>query len=162
MGVKVKGGMWCDTCQRPVAGQKSTKKVASLSTMLLTAGWVPAIPSGYHCPFCGQPVHAAPATRTLTCVHCRKKLTAPGTWLVGQNFSCPHCHGQLVLTGVGSTREESQTIRPDPAAAAKPPKPKGEAWNDKVRPSTYPIPDEWKLKGNPREASPPTGTKAST
>jgi hypothetical protein len=56
MGLKVKGGMWCDSCQRSVAGQKSTKKVAKLSGMLLTGGLYPALPGGYHCPICGQPV----------------------------------------------------------------------------------------------------------
>ena len=53
MGLKVKGGMWCDTCQKPVAGQKSTAKVAKLGA---TALGYPIAPGTYHCPTCGSPV----------------------------------------------------------------------------------------------------------
>ena len=38
MGLKVKGGMWCDFCQRPVAGQKSTKKFLKLAGMVASGG----------------------------------------------------------------------------------------------------------------------------
>ena len=50
--------MWCDYCQRPVAGQKHTKKVAKLSAVVFSGGlYTPGlIPGGYHCPNCGQPV----------------------------------------------------------------------------------------------------------
>src|SRR5947209_2209445 len=56
MGVKVKGGMWCGTCERPVAGQKSTKKVASLGKLVGTGGMYVPVPQSYHCPACGCPV----------------------------------------------------------------------------------------------------------
>lgn len=56
MGLKVKGGMYCDSCKRPVAGQKSTKKVAKLGATLLSGGLYTPFPGGYHCPICGQPV----------------------------------------------------------------------------------------------------------
>jgi hypothetical protein len=56
MGLKVRGGMWCDTCQKPVAGQKSTAKVAKLTATVMTGGTYPALPGAFHCPTCGSPV----------------------------------------------------------------------------------------------------------
>jgi hypothetical protein len=58
LGVKVKGGMWCPSCERPVAGQKSTQKVAKLSGAL--TGYIPT-PGDYHCPHCGSRVRPLPA-----------------------------------------------------------------------------------------------------
>jgi hypothetical protein len=48
--------MWCDYCQRPVAGQKSTQKFAKLTATVLTGGGYAGLPGMYHCPFCGQRV----------------------------------------------------------------------------------------------------------
>jgi len=56
MGLKVKGGMWCDSCQRPVAGQKSTAKIAKLSATVASGGTYTGTPSAYHCPHCGYTV----------------------------------------------------------------------------------------------------------
>lgn len=56
MGVKVKGGMWCNRCQRPVAGQKSTRKLASVLGAVASAGLYVSGPSPFHCPFCGSSV----------------------------------------------------------------------------------------------------------
>lgn len=61
MGVRVKAGMWCDLCKKPVAGQKSGRRVRGTVSGLL------AIPTGglsllavksddWHCPDCGQKV----------------------------------------------------------------------------------------------------------
>lgn len=61
MGVKVKGNMWCDQCQRSVAGQKSTHRlrgVVSTVTAPVTAGasLLAVRSDAYHCPTCGGPV----------------------------------------------------------------------------------------------------------
>lgn len=66
MGVKVKGGMWCDTCQKAVAGQKSTAKVAKVGATVLSGGLYPALPGGYHCPTCGSPVRRLSSARAST------------------------------------------------------------------------------------------------
>jgi hypothetical protein len=60
MGVKTKGGMWCDYCARPVAGQKSTHRTRNTAagiTALGTGGvsLLFAKNDAYHCPNCGQP-----------------------------------------------------------------------------------------------------------
>jgi hypothetical protein len=41
MGVKTQGGMWCNNCQQPVAGQKTThrfRNLASFATLGATGG----------------------------------------------------------------------------------------------------------------------------
>lgn len=60
MSVKVKGGMWCDSCQKPVAGQKSTRKAFQTMATVGTAGAYIPTPGEYHCPSCGGPVRPAP------------------------------------------------------------------------------------------------------
>lgn len=61
MGVKVKAGMWCEYCVRPVAGQKSTHRLRNGVAAVLAAptggaALLGARADGYHCPICGQPV----------------------------------------------------------------------------------------------------------
>jgi predicted RNA-binding Zn-ribbon protein involved in translation (DUF1610 family) len=61
MGVKVKGNMYCDACQRPVAGQKSTHRLrntAAVITAPVTGGasMAGAASGKWHCPNCGGPV----------------------------------------------------------------------------------------------------------
>jgi hypothetical protein len=60
VGLKVKPGMWCDLCQRPVAGQKTTKKAAAFGKLLATGGAYTDLPQPYHCPTCGSPVRRLP------------------------------------------------------------------------------------------------------
>jgi len=61
MGMKVRGGMFCLQCQKPVAAQKGTHRlrntIATLSAPL-TAGYsLAGLASGaWHCPDCGGPV----------------------------------------------------------------------------------------------------------
>ncbi len=67
MGMKVKGGMWCDYCGRPVAAQKSTHRFRNVSAGVLalpTAGLsLGGFAAGeWHCPFCGGPVRRASTT----------------------------------------------------------------------------------------------------
>lgn len=64
MSVKTKAGYFCDRCQRPVPGQKTTHRTRGAVGILaapLTAGLslVASAPDGYHCPNCGGPVHRA-------------------------------------------------------------------------------------------------------
>jgi predicted RNA-binding Zn-ribbon protein involved in translation (DUF1610 family) len=107
MGLKLKSGMWCDYCARPVAGHKTTKKMAGLGWMLI-GGLEP--PGRYHCPSCGQPVRplrpgvgaprvatapADPVTRYLTCTLCRGAVHYRTS--MGTTFACPHCGGLLKL-----------------------------------------------------------------
>lgn len=61
MGLKVKGGMWCGSCEKSVAGQKSTRKAAGLGKLLISGGYLVDAPGPYHCPVCGQPVRPATA-----------------------------------------------------------------------------------------------------
>lgn len=71
MAQKVKPGMWCETCQTPVAGSKNRHRVRNTAAAV---GIVtnPAVnflfPIGlgfkkdrYFCPNCGQPVRKATA-----------------------------------------------------------------------------------------------------
>src|SRR4051794_23166710 len=54
--------MWCSSCQRPVAGQKSTYKVAKPGAAAPSGGAYVGVPSAYHCPSCGlavRPITAA-------------------------------------------------------------------------------------------------------
>lgn len=62
--MKIRGGMWCDFCDLPVTGEKSTHRTRAAAIAIT------AIPSGgasllasrrdrYVCPNCGQPVRAA-------------------------------------------------------------------------------------------------------
>jgi hypothetical protein len=60
MSVKVKGGMWCDRCRRPVAGQKSTHKAFKAMGTIASGGLYPPVPGLYHCPSCGSTVRPAP------------------------------------------------------------------------------------------------------
>lgn len=53
--------MWCDYCQRPVAGEKTTHRTRNTAaglSVLATGGLslLGAKSEGYHCPVCGQPV----------------------------------------------------------------------------------------------------------
>jgi hypothetical protein len=77
MGQRTKGGMWCDYCQRPVAGEKTTHRARNTTlgvSALATGGWslLFAKNEGYHCPSCGQPV------RRMTTAD-RTGSDAPGT-----------------------------------------------------------------------------------
>jgi hypothetical protein len=61
MGQKTKGGMWCQYCQRPVLGVKSTARFRNTLLTLgapVTGGYslLGAKCEGYVCPNCGQPV----------------------------------------------------------------------------------------------------------
>lgn len=58
MGQKTKGGMWCDTCQRPVMGVKNTHRIRntlSVGGTFATGGasLVGSKVEGYVCPTCG-------------------------------------------------------------------------------------------------------------
>jgi hypothetical protein len=66
VGLKVKPGMWCDTCQKPVAGQKTTRKAAAFGKLLATGGAYTDLPQGYHCPTCGSPVRRLSRPRRAT------------------------------------------------------------------------------------------------
>jgi hypothetical protein len=62
MSAKTRGGMWCDYCQRPVAGQReghAVRNTASWLTSGLTGGLSLAgvKTEEWQCPFCGQLVH---------------------------------------------------------------------------------------------------------
>ncbi|HEX8207473.1 MAG TPA: hypothetical protein VF587_15525 [Solirubrobacteraceae bacterium] len=64
MGFKTKQGMWCEYCQKPVAGQKGTHRARGAAvavTAPLTGGLslLGAKSEAYHCPTCGQPVRKA-------------------------------------------------------------------------------------------------------
>ncbi len=52
--------MYCDYCQRPVAGQKNTHKVRNTLIGVPFMG-LGAKVEPYHCPMCGQPVRRAVA-----------------------------------------------------------------------------------------------------
>src|SRR4051812_24833875 len=61
MGVKVRGSMYCEACNRPVAGQKGThrfRNVAATVALPVTMGAsARAYAAGqWHCPHCGGPV----------------------------------------------------------------------------------------------------------
>ena len=61
MGMKSQGGMWCDYCQRPVAGQKATSRarntVATVTAPLTSGLSLFGVKvNRWHCPNCGQPV----------------------------------------------------------------------------------------------------------
>jgi hypothetical protein len=64
MGVKSKGGMYCDYCQRPVAGIRSTH-AARGTVGLVAAPFTGGLslfgmaPDAWHCPTCGQRVRKA-------------------------------------------------------------------------------------------------------
>lgn len=64
--MKVKPGMWCDTCQKPVAGQKTTRKAVAFGKLLATGGAYTDLPQGYHCPTCGSPVRRLPRPARAT------------------------------------------------------------------------------------------------
>jgi hypothetical protein len=51
MGVAVKGGMYCERCERPVAAQKTTHGVRN-TTAIFTYGTTGKI-EDWHCPNCG-------------------------------------------------------------------------------------------------------------
>ena len=59
--MKSKGGMYCDYCQRPVAGQKATHRMRNTASGVFALGTAGASllganVDGYHCPNCGQAV----------------------------------------------------------------------------------------------------------
>ncbi|GAF49157.1 hypothetical protein [Rhodococcus wratislaviensis] len=62
MGTKVQGGMYCNSCAKPVAAQKGTSRMRNtfaLGATVLSAGMtlgVGAKTNSWHCPFCGGPV----------------------------------------------------------------------------------------------------------
>ncbi len=66
MGQKVKGGMWCAACHKPVMGVKNTHKLrnalvapfAPVTSVFSLSGLKPAgmKVEGYVCPSCGGPV----------------------------------------------------------------------------------------------------------
>lgn len=63
MGQRTKGGMYCDYCQRPVMGVKTTHRLrnaASVGGVVATGGLSLAGSKveGYVCPTCGNRVHA--------------------------------------------------------------------------------------------------------
>jgi hypothetical protein len=65
MGVKTRGGMWCDHCQRPVAGQRSThplRTIAFATALGIVGGAQPMYGEKWSCPVCGQAVRPATAT----------------------------------------------------------------------------------------------------
>jgi len=71
--MKVKGGVYCQSCDRPVAAQKSThrlRNVAAVVTAPTTLGvsLLGTAAGKWHCPLCGGPVvpvkAATPAART--------------------------------------------------------------------------------------------------
>lgn len=60
MGVKVKGGMYCKRCERPVMAQKSghaVRNTAAVGGILATAGLslLGAKTEKWRCPICGGP-----------------------------------------------------------------------------------------------------------
>src|SRR3954454_17179780 len=64
MGMTTRGGMWCDFCMRPVAGQRPTHRARNLTAFLtapMTGGASLASlrTDAWHCPTCGQGVRMA-------------------------------------------------------------------------------------------------------
>ena len=64
MGQKVKGGMWCLACQKPVMGMKNTHRVRNAASTLALPVTAPFLGplmrggfknEGYICPTCGGP-----------------------------------------------------------------------------------------------------------
>ena len=60
-GMKVKGGMYCDTCDKPVSAQKSTDRFRNslLAVAAPATGGYSMAAAGvgqWHCPDCGGPV----------------------------------------------------------------------------------------------------------
>lgn len=71
MGHAVKGGMWCDQCQRPVAAQKTTHGVRNFLAATLYAPTAGGSLAGgkiedWHCPYCGGPVRRNRPRRQVT------------------------------------------------------------------------------------------------
>ncbi len=67
MGQVTRGGMWCDYCDRPVAGHKTSRRARNTIAGLLAvptsgASLLGARVDGYHCPICGSPVRYASET----------------------------------------------------------------------------------------------------
>ncbi len=65
MGVKFQGNMYCDSCQRPVAGQKSTHRLRNAAAALTApvtggASVFGAKAGKWHCPHCGGPAKPLP------------------------------------------------------------------------------------------------------
>jgi hypothetical protein len=65
MSVRVRGGMFCDRCQMPVAAVRSTSRIrnlAALGSMPITGGVsaAGARRNGWCCPTCGGPVRRLP------------------------------------------------------------------------------------------------------
>lgn len=62
MGVKVQGGMYCPTCERPVAAQKGTNRMRNIfagGATILSGGATAGVgikKNDWHCPFCGGAV----------------------------------------------------------------------------------------------------------
>jgi endogenous inhibitor of DNA gyrase (YacG/DUF329 family) len=80
MGLKVKSGMYCPTCQTPVAAQKSTHRLRNLGaavTAPVTAGLsLAAAKAGdWHCPSCGGPVIPARAVERARAAVARQAQT---------------------------------------------------------------------------------------
>lgn len=77
MGMKVKGGMYCQSCDKPVAAQKATSRVRNTLAVAATGLIGPASLAAskyneWHCPACGGPVvtarfaqnHRSPETKS--------------------------------------------------------------------------------------------------
>jgi len=69
VGQKIKGGMYCDRCDRPVAAVKNTHRIRNAAGVLAlpaTGGLSAAGMKGerYMCPLCGGHVHGASGSRT--------------------------------------------------------------------------------------------------
>jgi hypothetical protein len=78
MGVKVKGGMFCPQCDKPVAAQKGTARLRNtlgVVFMPVTGGasGLGTQVNDWHCPTCGGPVYQPPSA---TEVYIAEKLSA--------------------------------------------------------------------------------------
>src|ERR1044072_9661703 len=65
MGLKTKGGFYCDHCEHPVVAHKGTSRIRNTAAVLgapLTGGGSLAVTSynDWHCPACGSPVRRLP------------------------------------------------------------------------------------------------------
>jgi hypothetical protein len=86
MGTAVKGGQWCMTCEKPVAGQKTTHRARGAAG-IATGLWPLAIGDGYHCPGCGGPVtpDLGPGRRPV--LDADGRVAFPSTPSVAQRFA---------------------------------------------------------------------------
>jgi ribosomal protein L7/L12 len=62
MAIREKGGMWCPSCQRPVAGRKTGHAVRNTLGAAATLG-LSLKSERWHCPICGGPVERAAGRR---------------------------------------------------------------------------------------------------